>query len=107
MVDYHECDVEKINDFLTESRNEMSQAKVEQKKEARKNREKLARKNKIETIIAYIITGVVVLAILGWLGFSVYQKYDAYKASQPIDYKYYEVDLGGMTDYLSEMQSAE
>lgn len=84
----------------------MSQAKVDRKKEIRKNREAVARKNKLHERIAWMITGVIGLAIIAWLAFSLYQKIDEYEASKPIDYKYYEADTSAVNEYVDDVATA-
>ena len=48
----------------------MSQAKVEKYKEAKANRKKTMKKEKISKILRNSIAGVVVVAALGWVGYS-------------------------------------
>ena len=53
----------------------MSQAKVDKYKEQKRNRAKIMKREKRERLFAEIMVAAVVIAIIVWAGFSVYQKY--------------------------------
>lgn len=74
----------------------MSQQKVDQHKKEKYNRKQIMRKQKREQLLMRICGTVFALAIVGWIGFSVYNKIEA---SQPVSYT--EVDMDALTDYIS------
>ena len=51
----------------------MSQAKVDRYKEEKQKREKLQKKGKRELLLWKIVGIIVLVALVGWIGFSVYQ----------------------------------
>ncbi len=83
----------------------MSQAKVDRYKEEKKNRKAIMAKEKREW--AMVRTGGAVLAclIVGWIGFSVYQSFNAPKAEAetPIEVTDYTVDVGALDDYIQTL----
>ena len=80
----------------------MSQAKVDLKKEQKHNRKKLVQKKKREKLIGGIVGAVVAVALIVWIGFSGYGKYQDYVAANPT-----AVDLSAITDYLSSQEATE
>lgn len=48
----------------------MSQAKVEKYKEAKANRKKTMKKEKMTSILRNSIASIVVVAVVGWVGYS-------------------------------------
>jgi cell division protein FtsB len=78
----------------------MSQEKVDYNKKQKQNRKKLVKRRKMQNA-ATVIAGLLVLAALGgWIGFSVYTNYQEEQAANPT---YYDLDLSGLTDYLSNL----
>ena len=53
----------------------MSQEKVNQKKHLKENRKSIVRKKKIEEFVSLAIVAVIGIAIVVWVGFSVYDKF--------------------------------
>ena len=80
----------------------MSQAKVDLKKEQKHNRKKLVQKKKREKLIGGIVGAAVAVALIVWIGFSSYGKYQDYVAANPT-----AVDLSAITDYLSSQEATE
>ena len=74
----------------------MSQEKVDQKKELKKNRKKIVKKNKRNAIIGSVCGIIVTLGIVGWLGYSGYTKYETYKTENATTTA---IDLSAITDY--------
>ena len=74
----------------------MSQEKVDQKKELKKNRKKIVKKNKRNAIIGSVCGIIVTLGIVSWLGYSGYTKYETYKAENATTTA---IDLSAITDY--------
>ena len=74
----------------------MSQAKVDKYKEQKKNRDKIMKREKRERILAEVIVCVVVVALIGWAGYSFYQNH------KPTVVNTYTVDGTALTDYMSE-----
>ena len=77
----------------------MSQAKVDKYKEQKKNRDKIMKCEKRERILAEVIVCVVVVALIGWAGYSFYQNH------KPTVVNTYTVDGAALTDYMSELNA--
>ena len=54
----------------------MSQAKVDQHKEQKKNRKQLVKKKRLSAIYGRIAGIIVLAAVVGWLGYSAYDLYE-------------------------------
>ncbi|SFN93498.1 hypothetical protein SAMN04487831_10568 [Pseudobutyrivibrio sp. UC1225] len=80
----------------------MSQQKVDQKKLDKKNRRSTLRKKKIEEVLSLAIVAVIGIAILGWVGYSVYTKVQD-SAAENATYEYYDIDTAAIQDYLSSL----
>ena len=80
----------------------MSQAKVDQKKELKKNRQKLVKQAKIKKIVAIAVTSVICAAIAVWIGFSIYNAVSSYiEANAPMEYN--DVNINALEDYLDSL----
>ena len=80
----------------------MSQQKVDQKKLDKKNRRSILRKKKAEEIASIAVASIIGLAIVGWVGFSIYTKVqDASEANAPVVYN--EIDTSAIQYYLSDL----
>mgnify|MGYP003095919811 CR=1 FL=1 len=77
----------------------MSQAKVDKYKDQKKNRDKIMKREKRERILAEVIVCVVVVALIGWAGYSFYQNH------KPTVVNTYTVDGAALTDYMSELNA--
>ena len=80
----------------------MSQEKVEYKKDLKSNRKKLVRKKKVETTVATVIVSIVCVAIVGWIGYSIYTKASAYMEENK-DYVYNEISTDALQDYIGTL----
>lgn len=78
----------------------MSQAKVDRYKEEKKNRKQIMAKEKRANALRALAGGVVVVALLGWIGVS---GYNWYLASQPLDTIY--VDTTAIDDYMTTLEA--
>ncbi len=76
----------------------MSQAKVDRYKEQKKNRKKTMKKEKRMHFLRCSAAVVVCAAIVGWAGWSIYQKYESDK---PVSYT--EVNMDAISDYYTSM----
>ena len=76
----------------------MSQAKVDRYKEQKKNRKKIMRGEKIANILRKCAGTIVVLAIVGWVGYSAVS---VYQKNQPVSYT--EVNITAISDYISSL----
>lgn len=76
----------------------MSQAKVDRYKKEKANRKKTMKKEKYKSIATRICAVAVCAAILGWGGYSVYNRYEE---NQPT--KYLEVDTSAISDYETSL----
>lgn len=80
----------------------MSQEKVNKYKQEKANRKQILKKQKRNRMITKIAGAIVCLAIVGWIGYSVYDS-TAKKAAASQT----EVDLSSLQDYLSGISSEE
>lgn len=80
----------------------MSQAKVDRYKEEKANRKKNMQKAKYKAIAARICIVAVLVVIVGWGGYSVY---DRYEKNQPT--KYLEVDTSALEEYENSIAETE
>lgn len=82
----------------------MSQKKVEQYKEFKKNREKVYAREKRNQKIRLIIAAVLAVLVIGWFGYSIYNSATRPAVSEDGSVSAVEIDFNGYTDYLSELQ---
>ena len=80
----------------------MSQAKVDRYKEEKKNRKEIMAKEKRKRMIGKIAGCAIVLALVGWIGYSAV---DLYMDSRPIETIY--TDLTAINDFMTDLSSAE
>ena len=76
----------------------MSQEKVDRYKEEKANRKQIMRKQKRMHIVRNAVMGLVVLALVGWLGYSAY---GLYEEKQPREVA--EVDYTAVNAYLQSL----
>ena len=76
----------------------MSQEKVNKYKEQKANRKETLRKAKRASLIRNIVAGVVLVATIGWVGYSAV---DYYQNNQPRESV--EVDYSAVDDYLESI----
>ena len=81
----------------------MSQAKVDYKKEQKKNIKKTVRNRKIRNIVTTCVLVVVAAGMLGWLGYSGYKSYETAKEDEPKES--ISVNLDSISDYISSLSS--
>lgn len=77
----------------------MSQAKVDRYKEEKRNREKIMKKEKREIFLMKLAGTVIAIALVGWIGFSVYQNVTGDVAHT------YQVKTEAFDDYLNGMNA--
>lgn len=70
----------------------MSQAKVDRYKEEKANRKQNMKKAKVESIVRKCIFGVVGIALIGWIGFSVARTYEKNQPAESVEIDYNAVD---------------
>ncbi len=80
----------------------MSQEKVERYKKEKANRKQILKKQKAQTFALRTAGVLVCAALLGWIGYSGYSKWEA---SQPA--KSTEIALEPLSEYLSELTAEE
>ncbi|MBR5637575.1 MAG: hypothetical protein IKW81_11660 [Pseudobutyrivibrio sp.] len=80
----------------------MSQQKVDQKKLDKKNRRSTLRKKKIEEVLSLAVVSIIGIAILVWVGFSVYTKVQT-SAEENATYEYFDIDTAAIQDYISTL----
>ena len=76
----------------------MSQEKVNKYKEEKANRHKIMKREKRNRMIGRIVGIVICLAIVGWIGYSIYDR-----AATKIATAQTEVNLSALDDYLNEL----
>jgi len=80
----------------------MSQEKVNRYKEQKKNRKAIQAKKKRDAMLAKLGGGLIVLALVGWLGYSVVDSYQTKQNSQPVT-----ADITALDDYMSSLTVEE
>ena len=78
----------------------MSQEKVDRYKEQKRNRKAIQAKKKREVLLTKICAGLIVLALVGWLGYSVMYKYDQKQNSGDVT-----ADITALNDYVSGLSA--
>ena len=82
----------------------MSQEKVDQKKYDRTHRKSLVRKKKIEEFLSITCVAVITIAIVAWVGFSIYTKVEANnEENAETSVVYNEIDNSAIQNYLSTL----
>ena len=74
----------------------MSQQKVDRYKKEKYSRKQQLQKEKRQLLIYRIAGGIAAIAIVGWIGFSVYSRVEENK---PVPYT--EVSLDAISEYMS------
>lgn len=80
----------------------MSQQKVDQKKYDKTHRKSLVRKKKIEEALSIACVGIIAVAIVVWIGFSIYKKAEE-TAEANATYEYYDLSTDAIQDYLATL----
>mgnify|MGYP007087060692 CR=1 FL=1 len=80
----------------------MSQEKVDRYKERKRNRKAIEAKKKREVLLTKLCAGLLVLALVGWLGYSVYNVYDSNKPQQTA-----EIDYSAITNYQQSLVTTD
>ena len=78
----------------------MSQAKVDRYKEDKKNRKEMMAKEKRANMLRALAGGAVLVVLLGWIGVSAY---DMYQANQPLETIY--VDTTAIDEYVNTLDA--
>ena len=78
----------------------MSQEKVDYNKEQKHNRKKNVKKRKVQHIVGIVAGCVLTVALLVWVGFSVYSKYETAQAANVTKIT---VDNSAMTEYMANL----
>lgn len=78
----------------------MSQEKVSYKKEQKQNRKKIVHKKKVEYVLSMVCLSIVCVAVVAWIGYSIYTKASAY-AAENVTYEYNEVSTDALQEYIS------
>ena len=76
----------------------MSQEKVDKYKQEKANRKQNMKKEKVKQAFRRVVVGVLGFALVGWLGYSAYNLYDASRPKQTA-----QVDYMAITDYQSQL----
>lgn len=80
----------------------MSQEKVNKYKEEKANRKQIIKKEKRNRIIGWIVSAVIGLAIVGWIGFSIYDS-----TAKSIASSQTKVDFTAIDDYFSALNASD
>ena len=78
----------------------MSQEKVDRYKEKKYNRQKLMKREKWVRRLEYTAAALVAAAMVGWFGYSVYEK--AQNSRDPVTY---EMECTAVNDYLNTLNA--
>ena len=84
----------------------MSQEKVNQKKYDKTHRKSILRKKKLEEALSLVVVFVIGVAIVGWIGFSIYTKVQSAKEDTHT-HEYVEVNTSALQDYMSTVDTEE
>jgi hypothetical protein len=80
----------------------MSQEKVDRYKEQKKNRKAIRAKKKRKAMAGRICGGLVVLALVGWIGYSAVDSYQTKENSESIT-----ADITALSNYVSSLTAEE
>ena len=83
----------------------MSQAKIDYRKELKKNRKKILQKEKRERMLGYLGGCALLLAIAGWIGYSAYGMYEEAHRLDPLPVL--EADISALDDYVDNIGTEE
>lgn len=78
----------------------MSQAKVDRNKENKANRKQIVAREKRQQTLMKLCGVAILVALLGWAGFSAY---GVYESNQPATY----ADLTSINDYVNSLSATE
>ncbi len=81
----------------------MSQQKVDQYKQYKQNKEKILKKEKRQARIEIGIFIAIMVAFVGWFGWSVYDKVTAPDPDAEVTVT--EIDMNAYNDYVSTLQT--
>ena len=76
----------------------MSQAKVDRYKEEKANRKKIMKQEKVKHVLRNLAASAVIIALVGWVGYSVYGIYEDHQPRQSV-----EVDYSAVDSYLNSI----
>lgn len=80
----------------------MSQEKVDRYKEQKKNKKAIQAKKKRNAMIVKTCGGLIVLALVVWLGYSAADSYQKKQNSQPVT-----ADITALDDYMNALTAEE
>ena len=80
----------------------MSQEKVERYKEQKANRKEIMKKEKRARILRNTLSSVVLVAVLGWVGYSGVAYYIAHRPRPSVDVNYTSI-----SDYVEALENEE
>ena len=80
----------------------MSQAKVDRYKYEKAHRKEIMRKEKRKKILSGVLASFIAVAVVGWIGFNVY---NSYAETQPR--KTCEVKLDSISNYMATLTAQE
>ncbi len=70
----------------------MSQEKVDRYKKEKSGRKQAIKKEKIANAIRKCVVGVCAIALVGWIGYSAYDKYESSRPVKEIQVNYQAID---------------
>lgn len=76
----------------------MSQEKVDRYKEQKKNKKAIQAKKKRETMLMKVCGGLIVLALVCWIGYSAADSYQTRQNSRPVT-----ADTTALDDYMNSL----
>ena len=78
----------------------MSQEKVDRYKEQKRNRKAIQAKKKKEAFLTKLCAGLIAIALVAWLGYSVMYKYDQKQNSGDVT-----ADITALNDYVAGLST--
>jgi len=80
----------------------MSQEKVDKYKEQKANRKQIIKKEKRKRLIGSCVATLIGLAVIGWIGYSAFGKYQSTQPRQVAD-----VDYTAVSEYIQSLSATE
>lgn len=80
----------------------MSQEKVERYKKEKANRRQILKKEKAKAMTARIIGAAICIALIGWIGYSGYNKWESSKPAKTT-----EITMESLSEYINGLAAEE
>lgn len=95
------------NNRAERKKRKMSQEKVDRYKKEKANRKQILKREKRMHYLEMTGLVLVCVLVLGWFGFSVYQKGQTNKETETVEKHVTEIDVGAIQEYMTGLTPAE